>query len=135
MNISILTVYYCNASNWLFNFRFRDFIEKWINPKKPTMICGDFNIDRTVENDLTRMLGGKSFNQIVQNPTTYRGNCIDHFYHNIAKHVKKVEHKLHYPCYSDHEAICVIIKDPWTRINSIKCYHSAYLHTFLPLQQ
>ena len=79
------------------------------------MICGDFNIDRKVENDLTRMLMGKNFKQIVQKPTTYRGNCIDHFYHNIAEHVKKVEHKLHYPCYSDHEAICVMFKDPWTK--------------------
>ena len=75
------------------------------------MICGDFNIDRRVENDLTRMLMGKNFKQIVQKPTTYRGNCIDHFYHNIAENVKKVEHKLHYPCYSDHEAICVMFKD------------------------
>ena len=94
-----------------FIYRFTEFIEKWITPKRPTMICGDFNIDRRVENDLTRMLMGKNFKQIVQKPTTYRGNCIDHFYHNIAENVKKVEHKLHYPCYSDHEAICVMFKD------------------------
>ena len=75
------------------------------------MICGDFNIDRRVENVLTRMLMGKNFKQIVQKPTTYRGNCIDHFYHNISEHIKKVVHKLHYPCFSDHEAICVMLKD------------------------
>ena len=93
------------------NYRFTEFMEKWITPEKPTMICGDFNTDRRVENDWTRMLRGKNFKQIVQKPTTYRGNCIDHVYHNIAEHVKKVEHKLHYPYYSDHEAICVMIKD------------------------
>ena len=75
------------------------------------MICGDFNIDRRQENVLTRMLKDKNFKQIVQKPTTYRGNCIDHFYHNIPEAVKKVEHKLHNPYYSDHEAVCVMIKD------------------------
>ena len=48
---------------------------------------------------------------IIQKPTTYRGNCIDHFYHNIPEAAKKVEHKLHNPYYSDHEAVCVMIKD------------------------
>ena len=88
------------------------------------MICGDFNIDRKVENVLTRMLKGNNFTQIVQKPTTYRGNCIDHFYHNIAERVKKIEHKLHYPYYSDHEAICVMIKDPWTKeeINKLNMF-------------
>lgn len=94
-----------------FHYRFADFIGKWITPKRPTMICGDFNIDRRQENVLTRMLKDKNFKQIVQKPTTYRGNCIDHFYHNIPEAVKKVEHKLHNPYYSDHEAVCVMIKD------------------------
>ena len=75
------------------------------------MICGDFNFNRREENVLTRMLGDRNFKQIVQKPTTYRGNCIDHFYHNISETAKKVEYKLHIPCYSDHGATCVTIND------------------------
>ena len=84
---------------------------EWISQKRPTMICGDFNIDRREENELTRMLRDKKFKQIVQKPTTFRGNCIDHFYHNISEAAKKVEYNLQTPYYSDHAAICVMIED------------------------
>ena len=75
------------------------------------MICGDFNFDQREENILTRMLGDRSLKQIVQKPTTYRGYCIDHFYHNMSETVKKNDCKLHIPYYSDHGAICVMIND------------------------
>ena len=84
---------------------------KWTTPKRPTMICGDFNVDQKVENDVTSVLRGRGFKQIVQKPTTYHGNCIDHFHHNISEAAKKIEYELHIPYYSDHAALCVIIKD------------------------
>ena len=82
-----------------------------MKPKRPTIICGDFNFDRTKHNDLTMMLSTRGFKQIVKKPTHLRGGCIDHFYHNIPEAVKKVENKLIYPYYSDHEAVCVMIKN------------------------
>ena len=75
------------------------------------MICGDFNMDQKVENDLTRMLGGKFFKQVINKPTTYRGYCIDHFYHNISATAKKIDNNLHSVYYSDHGALCVTIKE------------------------
>ena len=75
------------------------------------MICGDFNIDRREENVLTRMLAGKNLRQIVHKPTTYRGYCIDHFYHNISEATKIIECKLHNVYYSDHAAVCVTVKN------------------------
>ena len=75
------------------------------------MICGDFKMDRGAVNCLTKMLGEKKFKQIIQKPTTYRGNCIDHFYHNISEAAKKIEYNLHCPYYSDHGALCITIKD------------------------
>ena len=75
------------------------------------MICGDFNMDQKVENDLTRMLRGKFFKQIINKPTTYRGYCIDHFYHNISATAKKIDYNLHSVYYSDHGALCVTIKE------------------------
>ena len=86
-------------------------MEKWITPKRPTMICGDFNMDQKAENDLTRMLRRKFFKQIVTKPTTYRGNCIDHFYHNISETAKKIDYNVHCVYYSDHGALCVMLKD------------------------
>ena len=79
------------------------------DPKKPTILCGDFNFDQSRKNDLTKMLSSRGFRQIVKEPTTYRGQCIDHVYHNIPYHKGNVQYKLHYPYFSDHEAVCVTI--------------------------
>ena len=89
--------------------KFVDDIRKGIDPKKPTIICGDFNFDRRMENNLTRTLANLRFKQIVQDPTHILGGCIDHVYHNISTAAQKVDQKLHYPYYSDHEAVCLMI--------------------------
>ena len=75
------------------------------------MICGDFNFDQSEENALTRMLRHKKFKQIVTKPTTYRGYCIDHFYHNLSQNIEMAECMLRYCYFSDHEAVCVKISD------------------------
>ena len=74
-------------------------------------MCGDFNFDQEEENDLTKMFRCKKFKQIVQKPTTYRGYCIDHFYHNLFEPVETAEYMLHHTYFSDHDAICVIITE------------------------
>ena len=92
--------------------QFTDTIAKAIDdPNKPFVLCGDFNFDQKKENSVTRMLSEKGFKQIVKEPTTYRGSCIDHVYHNIPVLQGKVTYKLHYPYFSDHEAVCVMIQD------------------------
>ena len=74
------------------------------------MICGDFNFGQREVNAFAKMLSERHYKQIVDKPTTYRGNGIDHFYHNISEIAKKVEFKLHKVYYSDHAAVCVIVK-------------------------
>ena len=91
--------------------RFVNNLERWIDPEKATIICGDFNFDQMDENELTKMMKRKSFKQIVQEPTHIKGRCIDHVYHNFKESVKKLDYKLHYPSYSDHEAVCVMVKN------------------------
>ena len=105
----IITIYLANGQPASCFEGLANLMETWITPQRPTMICGDFNFNQCEENALTKMLARKKFKQVIKKPTTYRGNCIDHFYHNIPEHVKKVEYKLHYPYYSDHEAICAMI--------------------------
>ena len=105
----LITVYRANNQP---SASFKEFVQimaKGIDSKRPTILCGDLNFDQRIENDFTRMLKMKKFVQIVREPTTYRGYCIDHLYHNIADNGEKVVYKLHYPCYSDHEAVCVRI--------------------------
>ena len=75
------------------------------------MICGDFNFDRKEENALTTMLRCKKFKQIVEKATTYRGYCIDHFYHNLSEPVETAECMLRHTYFSDHDAVCVMITD------------------------
>lgn len=92
---------------------FQEFVKvmerEGVDANRPTILCGDLNFDRRDNNDLTKMLRSKKLKQIVQEPTTYRGNCIDHVYHNIPDHGDKVMYQLQYPYYSDHEAVCVRI--------------------------
>ena len=100
----LITVYRANNQPKVSFQEFVQLMEKGIDAKRPTILCGDFNFDRMVENEFTRMVRSKKLRQIVQEPTTYRGYCIDHVYHNGGK---GFTYKLHYPYYSDHEAVCV----------------------------
>ena len=75
---------------------------------KPTVLCGDFNYDywKQPNNPLRVMLEQQKFAQIVTVPTTLRGYCIDHVYLRGISH----DHKIYYPYYSNHEAVCVMVK-------------------------
>ena len=107
----LITIYRASDQPALSFKRLAAYIANWMKPKRATIICGDFNFDRRQKNDLTMMLRTRGFKQIVDKPTHIRGGSIDHFYHNIPEAVKKIEYKLRYPYYSDHEAICVMINN------------------------
>ena len=93
------------------NQQFVRLLQELITGNKPTIINGDFNFDYWKEKDnLVRVtLEALGFTQLVREPTTYRGNCIDHVYikdESVAcKYVK-----LYYPYYTDHEAVRVIVQ-------------------------
>lgn len=92
----------------------RDFFDAIMNNleiKKSTIICGDFNYDYGKEstNLLSVSLENKGFKQIVLDPTTIYGSCLDHVY--ISNDLCS-RYNLHYPYYSDHEAVCVMLKKP-----------------------
>ena len=107
--LDLITVYRANNQP---SASFKEFVcimEKGIDSKRPTILCGDYNFDQKRDNGFTQMLKTKKFQQIVKEPTTYRGYCIDHVYHNFESEEEKVEYKLCYNGYSDHEAVCVRI--------------------------
>ena len=80
-----------------------------IDNNKPTCIIGDLNFDYmnlSVKNEFRTMLEEHGFCQIVNEPTTVRGNCIDHCY--ISKFTSKAL-EIYRPYYGEHEAIRVML--------------------------
>lgn len=84
---------------------------KGIDSSKSTLICGDFNvpIQYNKSNSLTTALSTRGFTQIVNEPTHLQGNLLDHVYVRFQKG-ELFKQFMHCPYYSDHDAICTIIK-------------------------
>ena len=84
-------------------------ITSMVNPHHHTIICGDFNINfrKNPNNSVSSQLKVLGFRQIITEPTTIKGSCIDHVY--VGNSMEAI-HKLHYPYYSDHEAIQVVMR-------------------------
>ena len=89
--------------------KFVEILKRNISPQQQTMVCGDFNYDYWKEpnHKIAVMLKGMGFNQIVREPTTIKGNCIDHVY---LKTKFCYKYRLYYPYYTDHECVCTMLK-------------------------
>ena len=112
-DLDVLTVYRSPNEQYKSKTHYQTFVEminSLLGPSnsKPTVICGDFNFNywEQPNNPVRVMLGKRGFTQIVTMPTNIYGSCLDHVY------VKGIEnrHHLHYPYYTDHEAVCVRLK-------------------------
>ena len=109
--LDVINVY--RSPNQSYSHRYPDFVrmvQSLLNPsnEKPTVVCGDFNFDfyKEPHNPLRVMLEKRGFSQIVTDPTTIHGNCIDHVYvHGVLS-----KYHMYYPYYGNHEANCVIVK-------------------------
>ena len=78
---------------------------------KPAVVCGDMNIafepSKPCSNQLSDKMNRKRFKQVVTYPTHIKGNILDHMY--VRCPVQPLW-KLHYPYYSDHDAIMLILR-------------------------
>ena len=85
-------------------------LESLIDDEEDTIVCGDLNFafPKERKNMITVMLESKGFDQVVKEATTIHGKCIDHVYVRCAK--LNVRYNLYYPYYTDHEAICFMLK-------------------------
>ena len=107
---NLITIYQPpSESNIKTNLEVETIIKDLISCNKPTVINGECNFDyRHTDTNLSKMLVNQcGFTQIVKEPTTYLGKCIDYFY---VKNIDVAYNKLYYPYYSDHEAVCVALK-------------------------
>ena len=90
----------------------KDLIEKLkqvINPKKLTIITGEFNLCAGEEktNKVSVFLEQIGFSQLVDKATHIQGRIIDHIYINSTKAVLDIER--YSPYYSDHDALLVTL--------------------------
>ena len=105
--ISVYKTHDCKTVQDIQNFV--SVLQELIIKGKTTIICGDFNFDYWKEknNSVRAFMENQGFKQLVDLPTTVRGNCIDHVY--ISETTIKGKWKLHRTYFTDHEAVCVII--------------------------
>ena len=80
-----------------------------INPKRDTLIVGDFNFCATTNNVMSRYLEQENFQQLVTLPTHIMGNILDQAHHrgSVQKTKVKVSTLSHY--FSDHNSINCIV--------------------------
>ena len=91
------------------NQQFVQVLRGLVDLEKPTIITGDLNFDYWKEENhpVRTSLENVGFTQVVRDPTTVRGNCIDHVY--VSHTTEKDYYQLYYPYYADHEAVRVIL--------------------------
>lgn len=98
------------SPNEAFRKNFGQFIENVLSliDRPQTVVCGDFNIDyrKAPNNAFSQAMEKIGFSQIVKVPTIMHGTTIDHVY------IRNMQSKyfLHYPYYTLHEAVCVVLK-------------------------
>ena len=80
-----------------------------IDPKQQVVICGDFNFNilREPKHRIAVVLKDLGFQQIVRQPTTIYGSCLDHVY---LRSTFLHKYSLYYPYYTDHECVCLMLK-------------------------
>ena len=82
---------------------------------KPVVVCGDMNIpynpSQPSDNLLSLNMIKNGFKQLVSYPTHIKGNILDHLYLRYPPDALIPPlHRLHYPYYSDHDAILLMLK-------------------------
>ena len=87
-------------------------VTAYVNFTKPVLVLGDFNIDllKLPENILSQKLKEYGFKQLVLQATHISGGLIDHVYAYLPNGEHCEVFKIHPLYYSDHDAICCILK-------------------------
>ena len=89
-------------------------IKRYIDFTRAVIVLGDFNIDllKQPENLLSQTLKSLGFKQLVLQATHISGSLIDHVYAFLPNGEQCEVFKIHPLYYSDHDAICSILKIP-----------------------
>ena len=89
-------------------------IQRCIDFTRTVIVLGDFNIDllKQPENLLSQSLKCLGFTQLVLQATHISGSLIDHVYAFLPNGEQCELFKIHPLYYSDHDAICFVLKFP-----------------------
>ena len=80
-------------------------LKEWMK-SGPKLVIGDFNIEASQINVLSKFLVSLGLKQIVKRPTHIAGGIIDHCY--ISSHMQNsVKIDYFFPYYTDHLALCL----------------------------
>ena len=106
----ILSVYRFSESTHLQDFT--NDVKNYIDCTKAVIVLGDFNIDllKQPENLFSKSMEGLGFKQLVLQATHISGSLIDHVYVFLPNGEQCEVFKIHPLYYSDHDAICFILK-------------------------
>ena len=91
---------------------FTDHVKEDIDCTRAVIVLGDFNIDllKQPENIFSHSMEGLGFKQLVLQSTHISGSLIDHVYAFLPNGEQCEVFKIHPLYYSDHDAICFILK-------------------------
>ena len=108
--VDVINIYRSQGAN---NSEVAKDLNQIINELKPTIICGDLNLCyvRQRNNEVTRMLEGQGFRQLVEEASHLQGGHIDHVYSNLDPDIFQVDIMMYSPYYTsrDHDAFCITI--------------------------
>jgi hypothetical protein len=106
-SLDIISAYRSSDRGNLSDFTNR--IVALVDREKPTIVCGDININYLKDNanEFSHQLSIVGFRQLVKEPTHIAGGLLDHFYAYFPKKTMKISEQFIHPLYfSDHDAIC-----------------------------
>ena len=106
-DVTVISVYLSKEAKELVEIV--EFLEQ--HKTKRCIVLGDFNFNPDKTNILTRKFKEWNYSQQINNPTHRDGNIIDHVY--VSQEL--LEHSvcdLHYVYYSDHQGVCLTLKNP-----------------------
>jgi hypothetical protein len=108
----VLSVYRFSDSSDIEEFTNQ--VTSHLNFTKPALVLGDFNIDllKLPENKFSQNLKECGFKQLVLQATHISGGLIDHVYAYLPNGEQCEVFKIHPLYYSDHDAVCCILKFP-----------------------
>ena len=110
-NVDIINLYRSQGAN---NSELVEDLKQTIRKDHPTIICGDMNICFLTkrDNELTKLLQGLGFEQLVREASHLLGGHIDHVYSNLHRCSRlKVDIQMYSPYYTsrDHDAFFITI--------------------------
>ena len=112
-------------------------LEHLIRKDTNTIICGDMNLCFLTKrgNQVTKMLEGMGFEQLVREASHLLGGHIDHVYSNLDQSKFNIDVKMHSPYYTshDHDAFCVTITSVENDSKKKVSFNAFYICKFIYL--